>query len=136
MYPVVSRRAGGVSVASTSNVNNACNWACVYCQVENLTRGGPPAVDLELFEQELAGFLDDALMGDFMVRAVPAEDRRLVDVAFPGTANRPVPPIFRSAPAGTACPGAARAGQQAAGTPDHQWQPVASPDGTGWHSER
>ena len=84
VYPVVSRRAGGVSVGINLNVNNACNWACVYCQVENLTRGGPPAIDLELLERELAGFLDDALMGDFMMREVPAEDRRLVDVAFSG----------------------------------------------------
>ena len=84
VYPVVSRRAGGVSVGINLNVNNACNWACVYCQVENLTRGGPPAIDLELFERELAGFLDDVLMGDFMSREVPAEDRRLVDVAFSG----------------------------------------------------
>ncbi|MBL8420588.1 MAG: radical SAM protein, partial [Dechloromonas sp.] len=81
---VVSRRAGGVSVGINLNVNNACNWACVYCQVENLTRGGPPAIDLELFERGLAGFLDDVLMGDFMSREVPAEDRRLVDVAFSG----------------------------------------------------
>ena len=84
VYPVVSRRAGGVSVGINLNVNNACNWACVYCQVENLTRGGPPAIDLELFERELAGFLDDVLMGDFMMREVSAEDRRLVDVAFSG----------------------------------------------------
>ncbi len=84
VYPVVSRRAGGVSVGINLNVNNACNWACVYCQVENLTRGGPPPIDLEVLERELAGFLEDALTGDFMSREVPAEDRRLVDVAFSG----------------------------------------------------
>jgi wyosine [tRNA(Phe)-imidazoG37] synthetase (radical SAM superfamily) len=84
VYPVVSRRAGGVSVGINLNVNNACNWACVYCQVENLTRGAPPAIDLELFERELAGFLDAALTGDFLARNVPAGDRRLVDVAFSG----------------------------------------------------
>ncbi|MBS0311602.1 MAG: radical SAM protein, partial [Proteobacteria bacterium] len=39
VYPVVSRRAGGVSVGINLNPNNACNWACVYCQVPNLTRG-------------------------------------------------------------------------------------------------
>ena len=47
VYPVVSRRAGGVSVGINLNVNNACNWACVYCQVDNLTRGGPPPIDLD-----------------------------------------------------------------------------------------
>jgi wyosine [tRNA(Phe)-imidazoG37] synthetase (radical SAM superfamily) len=36
IYPVVSRRAGGVSIGINLNVNNACNWRCVYCQVPNL----------------------------------------------------------------------------------------------------
>jgi wyosine [tRNA(Phe)-imidazoG37] synthetase (radical SAM superfamily) len=84
VYPVISRRAGGVSVGINLNVNNACNWACVYCQVENLTRGGPPPIDLELLERELDGFLDDAMNGDFMSREVPAEARRLMDIAFSG----------------------------------------------------
>ncbi len=84
VYPVISRRAGGVSVGINLNVNNACNWACVYCQVDGLTRGGPPPIDLDLLERELAGFLDDALHGDFMAREVPAEARRLMDVAFSG----------------------------------------------------
>ena len=84
VYPVISRRAGGVSVGINLNVNNACNWACVYCQVENLTRGGPPPIDLDLLERELDGFLDDALHGDFMSREVPAEVRHLMDIAFSG----------------------------------------------------
>ncbi|MBU1365999.1 MAG: radical SAM protein [Gammaproteobacteria bacterium] len=84
VYPVISRRAGGVSVGINLNPNNACNWACVYCQVENLTRGGPPPIDLDCLERELAGFLDDALSGDFMQRQVPPEARRLMDVAFSG----------------------------------------------------
>lgn len=84
VYPVVSRRAGGVSVGINLNVNNACNWACLYCQVDNLTRGGPPPVDLDLLEHELAAFLDDALHGDFMVRQVPANAQRLEDIAFSG----------------------------------------------------
>jgi wyosine [tRNA(Phe)-imidazoG37] synthetase (radical SAM superfamily) len=84
VYPVISRRAGGVSVGINLNVNNACNWACVYCQVEDLTRGGPPPIDLDLLERELDGFLDDALHGGFMSREVPAEARHLMDIAFSG----------------------------------------------------
>jgi wyosine [tRNA(Phe)-imidazoG37] synthetase (radical SAM superfamily) len=84
VYPVVSRRAGGVSVGINLNPNNACNWRCVYCQVPGLTRGGPPAIDLELLERELSGFLDWAVAGDFMATRVPAGARRLVDVAFSG----------------------------------------------------
>ena len=84
VYPVVSRRAGGVSVGINLNPNNACNWACVYCQVPGLTRGGPPPVRLELLESELRTFLREVTEGDFMLREVPAEARRLVDVAFSG----------------------------------------------------
>lgn len=84
VYPVISRRAGGVSVGVNLNPNNACNWACVYCQVEGLTRGGPPPIDLDRLESELEGFLDAALHGDFMQREVPPNARRLVDVAFSG----------------------------------------------------
>jgi pyruvate-formate lyase-activating enzyme len=84
VYPVISRRAGGVSVGINLNVNNACNWACVYCQVPGLKRGGPPAVDLARMEAELRDFLRDAVSGDFLERCAPAGFRRLVDVAFSG----------------------------------------------------
>ena len=39
VYPVVSRRAEGVSVGINLNPNNACNWRCVYCQVPDLVLG-------------------------------------------------------------------------------------------------
>lgn len=84
VYPVVSRRAGGVSVGINLNVNNACNWACIYCQVEGLVRGGPPPVDFDRLETELGAFLEQVLHGDFLIREVAADSRRLVDVAFSG----------------------------------------------------
>jgi wyosine [tRNA(Phe)-imidazoG37] synthetase (radical SAM superfamily) len=84
VYPVLSRRAGGVSVGINLNTNNACNWACVYCQVPGLVRGAPPPIDLPLLERELRGFLVDATQGDFLVHHAPLESRRLMDVAFSG----------------------------------------------------
>ncbi|HLO65046.1 MAG TPA: radical SAM protein [Azonexus sp.] len=84
VYPVVSRRAGGVSIGINLNPNNACNWACLYCQVDKLTRGGAPPLDLPRLERELEVFLHDVLHGDFMARQVPAEARHLMDVAFSG----------------------------------------------------
>jgi wyosine [tRNA(Phe)-imidazoG37] synthetase (radical SAM superfamily) len=84
VYPVISRRAGGVSVGINLNPNNACNWHCVYCQVPDLQRGGPPPLDLVLLERELNDFLDWAGSGDFMASRVPVAARRLVDVAFSG----------------------------------------------------
>ena len=84
VYPVISRRAGGVSIGINLNVNNACNWACIYCQVPGLTRGGPPAVDLARLTVELRDFLRNAVSGDFLDRCAPAGFRQLVDVAFSG----------------------------------------------------
>ena len=84
IYPVISRRARGVSIGVNLNPNNACNWACIYCQVENLQRGGPPPLDIGLLESELDGFLHEIHEGDFMQRAVPPEAQRLMDVAFSG----------------------------------------------------
>jgi wyosine [tRNA(Phe)-imidazoG37] synthetase (radical SAM superfamily) len=84
VYPVISRRAGGVSVGINLNPNNACNWHCIYCQVPDLKRGGPPPIDLVLLEWELGEFLRRVQSGDFMAKRVPADARRLVDVAFSG----------------------------------------------------
>lgn len=84
IYPVVSRRAGGVSIGINLNINNACNWRCIYCQVPNLTRGTPPPIELEVLEQELRSFLTSVLHGDFMQRYVAEADRHLKDIAFSG----------------------------------------------------
>ena len=84
VYPVVSRRAGGVSIGVNLNTNNACNWRCIYCQVPDLSRGAPPPVDLERLRLELGEFLCDVLQGDFLATRVPPEARRLNDIAVSG----------------------------------------------------
>lgn len=84
VYPVISRRAGGVSVGINLNPNNACNWRCVYCQVPNLVRGTAPVIDLALLEHELTDFLQQLLHGDFMTTRVPEGARRLNDIAISG----------------------------------------------------
>lgn len=84
VYPVVSRRAAGVSVGINLNPNNACNWACVYCQVPNLVRGTAPEIDLALLESELRAMLSDILCGDFMQSRVQEGARRLNDIALSG----------------------------------------------------
>ncbi len=84
VYPVVSRRAGGVSVGINLNPNNACNWRCIYCQVPNLVRGGSPPIDLAQLRAELDEMLDAVVAGDFLETRVPEGQRRLIDVAFSG----------------------------------------------------
>jgi wyosine [tRNA(Phe)-imidazoG37] synthetase (radical SAM superfamily) len=95
VYPVVSRRSQGVSVGVNLNVNNACNWRCIYCQVPNLKRGGPPPVDLVRLEAELRQMLTEILHGDFMIRSVPEGMRRLNDIAISGNGEPTTCPEFR-----------------------------------------
>jgi hypothetical protein len=84
VYPVVSRRANGVSVGINLNTNNACNWRCIYCQVPNLSRGTAPPVDLKVLESELRFLLQELLHGDFMQNRVPEGMRRINDIALSG----------------------------------------------------
>ena len=84
VYPVVSRRAGGVSIGVNLNPNNACNWHCAYCQVPGLHRGSSPDIDISLLNNELKSFLEEIKEGSFMQEHVPEECRRVCDVAISG----------------------------------------------------
>jgi wyosine [tRNA(Phe)-imidazoG37] synthetase (radical SAM superfamily) len=84
VYPVVSRRAGGVSIGINLNPNNACNWQCVYCQVPDLTRGMAPTLNAVQLEHELDSFLAEIMHGDFMHTYVELDMRVLKDIAFSG----------------------------------------------------
>jgi wyosine [tRNA(Phe)-imidazoG37] synthetase (radical SAM superfamily) len=84
VYPVVSRRAGGISIGINLNPNNACNWRCIYCQVPGLVRGAPPPVALDKLRLELTALVQDVVRGDFLSRHVPEDARRLNDIALSG----------------------------------------------------
>lgn len=85
IYPVVSRRAGGLSIGINLNTNNACNWHCIYCQVPNLQRGTAPPVNLELLHDELLGFIAGIADGSFFREIyVPPGQRSIRDIAISG----------------------------------------------------
>ena len=85
VYPVISRRSGGLSIGINLNPNNACNWRCIYCQVPDLIRGSSPEIDLQQLQKELDGFLNDVIHGDFYDRYEVAEDLRTIkDIAISG----------------------------------------------------
>ncbi len=73
-----------MSVGINLNTNNACNWRCVYCQVPSLVRGKPGHIDLNILESELHQLLEDIKGGSFFENFVPAESRRLTDIALSG----------------------------------------------------
>lgn len=84
IYSVVSRRAGGLSIGINLNINNACNWQCIYCEIPDLTRGMPPPIELDVLEKELRFFLYEIIHGDYMEKNVSVNDRHLKDIAFSG----------------------------------------------------
>lgn len=97
VYPVVSRRAAGVSIGVNLSPNNACNFRCIYCQVPDLVFGKSPAIDLGLLERELGAMLDHVLHGDFMLTQVPEGSRRLNDIALSGNGEPTSSPDFAAA---------------------------------------
>jgi wyosine [tRNA(Phe)-imidazoG37] synthetase (radical SAM superfamily) len=95
VYPVISRRSGGLSIGVNLNPNNACNWRCVYCQVSELQRGSAPETDLNLLRFELQEFIGEVLHGDFYQRfEVPPEQRVIRDIAISGNGEPTSAPTF------------------------------------------
>ena len=85
IYPVISRRAGGLSIGINFNPNNACNWRCLYCQVPDLKKGTAPEMNFDLLEFELKTFLDNVLYGNFYQRFnVPQSQQCIKDIAISG----------------------------------------------------
>jgi len=94
IYPVASRRAGGLSIGVNLNPNNACNWRCCYCQVPNLVRGHAPAIDLLLLRAEFVSMLQQVLQGDFLQCHLADGMQRLCDVAISGNGEPTSSPQF------------------------------------------
>ncbi len=88
VYPVISRRSGGLSIGINLNPDTACNFDCVYCQVD---RSGAPRVrevDPARLHDELALMISDARSGVLFDHPtfvdVPEEMRQIKDIAFSG----------------------------------------------------
>lgn len=53
VYPVISRRSGGVSIGVNLNLDKNCNFDCPYCQVFRTEKLNPSAINLEKIHHEL-----------------------------------------------------------------------------------
>ena len=95
VYPVVSRRAGGLSLGINLNTNNACNWQCIYCEVPNLTRGKPDPIDLNLLRIELQDWLKNLVEGDFIEKHTDP-DTKFKDIALSGNGEPTACKEFKS----------------------------------------
>jgi wyosine [tRNA(Phe)-imidazoG37] synthetase (radical SAM superfamily) len=88
VYPVVSRRSGGVSVGINLNPDKVCNFDCIYCQVDRVSTSEVRFVGTERLLAELDEMLrlvtSGALFDHPRFRDTPQSLRRLNDIAFSG----------------------------------------------------
>ena len=88
VYAVVSRRSGGVSVGVNLNPDKACNFDCLYCQVDRTTPPAVRKVDLARLAAELDLVLgaerDGSLYQAPPFNALPPGRRGVRDIAFSG----------------------------------------------------
>jgi wyosine [tRNA(Phe)-imidazoG37] synthetase (radical SAM superfamily) len=100
-YPVISRRSKGVSLGVNLNPDKACNFDCVYCEVDRTTPGRRTDIDLDQLEREMEALLDLTVNGGLFAvapfdSARPAQ-RRLNDIAFSGDGEPTTAPEFAEA---------------------------------------
>jgi wyosine [tRNA(Phe)-imidazoG37] synthetase (radical SAM superfamily) len=93
VYPVVSRRAGGLSLGVNLNTNNACNWQCIYCEIPNLSRGGPEPIEVELLKDELNFWIDQIINSNFL-KENTSPGTTFADVALSGNGEPTAAPEF------------------------------------------
>lgn len=98
VYAVLSQRALGLSIGVNLNPDKACNFACVYCEVDRRHAAREPKVDVEVMAEELQQML--ALARDHRVRelpgyqSVPEELLQLKEVALSGDGEPTLCPNF------------------------------------------
>lgn len=98
VYPVVSRRAKGLSIGVNLSPDKRCNFACLYCQIDRQVPRNLAVVDLLALRRELDLALAEAAGGriwqEGRFAAVPPELRRINDIAFSGDGEPTCLPEF------------------------------------------
>ncbi len=88
VYPVVSRRSGGISIGINLNPDKVCNFDCIYCQVDRVSTSETRFVGTDQLLAELDHMLSLVTSGELFAhprfRDTPVELRRLNDIAFSG----------------------------------------------------
>lgn len=89
VYPVISRRSGGLSIGINLNPDKHCNFDCVYCEVDRKTHGKAAGVNLAQMREELTALIHFARDGGLarepkFDEVPPAFTRTPRDIAFSG----------------------------------------------------
>lgn len=88
VYPVISRRAGGLSLGVNLNPDHHCSFSCAYCQSGPQEGHKRIPVDIDAVERELREFLVFYESGEFAkckaFENVPAQNKLLKDICLSG----------------------------------------------------
>ena len=88
VYPVLSRRSGGLSIGVNLNPDKVCNFDCIYCQVNRTTESETRFVELDQLLDELdrmlAWILSARIFESGKFADTPEQLRTLRDIAFSG----------------------------------------------------
>jgi wyosine [tRNA(Phe)-imidazoG37] synthetase (radical SAM superfamily) len=98
VYPVISRRSGGLSLGINLNPDKRCNFDCVYCEVDRRTPGKAGPVDPARLREELFALVRAAKAGELAgiekFRDAADRARDIKDLAFSGDGEPTMIPNF------------------------------------------
>jgi len=98
VYPVLSRRAGGISLGVNLNRDKVCNFDCIYCQVDRSERGEKELVAIDRLTAELDATIGLVTSGRIyegpQFGNTPEALRRLNDIALSGDGEPTTCPNF------------------------------------------
>ncbi|WP_428387809.1 radical SAM protein [Mucisphaera sp.] len=101
VYPVVSRRSGGLSIGVNLTPDGVCNFDCTYCSVDREKVADQPPADLDELQAELSVMFALVQSGDIWTDPdfadVPESHRVLRDLAFSGDGEPTSSPLFPAA---------------------------------------
>lgn len=95
VYPVVSRRAKGLSLGVNLNPDRICNFNCVYCQVDRTTPLPKMKLDPAQITEELEEFLTELKANDGLYQGHPLKDICIAGDGEP-TIVKALPKIIRN----------------------------------------
>ncbi|MBI3393288.1 MAG: hypothetical protein HY039_08875 [Nitrospirae bacterium] len=98
VYPVLSRRARGVSLGVNLSPDARCNFSCRYCQVDRRGSRSSSRIDVGEILAEASAILDDWADGTLTDKAgwgpLPSSLLRLNDFALSGDGEPTQSPLF------------------------------------------
>lgn len=98
VYPVISRRSGGLSLGVNLNPDKVCNFNCIYCEVDHRVPIRATRVDVPTLRAELVALIqrvqEGSLAAEPKFRSAGDLARHIKDIAFSGDGEPTMAPNF------------------------------------------